>query len=540
MKNIVLTAILSIAVGVIGGWLLFRPSAPNTVDRKILYYRDPMNPQMTSPTPRKASDGMDYVPVYAEGGEAGNGKKIAYYKDPMHPWYTSDKPGKAPDCGMNLVPVYEGESGGGGIKIDPTVVQNIGVKVEEVKVRQLHRIIRTVGKIQYDETKVYSINTKIGGWIDKLHVNYTGQLVRKGEPLLALYSPDLVSTQEEYLQALRYEKQMSGSTIREAKSGAEDLAESAKRRLLYWDIPEGELAALRQRGTPEKTMTVYSPVDGYVIDKMVNGGQNVMAGMELYKIADLSTVWVMADVYQYEIPWVKVGQKAIITLSYLPGKKFEGTVTYINPTLSMETKTVKVRIAVRNTPALEFKPEMFATVEIASPVVVRSVAVPEQAIIRSGERDVAVIALGNGYFDPRDVTLGVSADGYVQVLNGVKAGEQIVVSSQFLIDSESNLRAAIGQMSGHAGMEMSRPMDSTAHQPAEHHGEEGKQPEERDTMKMQGMSATMPGKVVDPVCGMTITPDSRRSISVKGKTFYFCSKDDMEKFRSSPETYVHD
>ncbi|HTY01853.1 MAG TPA: efflux RND transporter periplasmic adaptor subunit [Bacteroidota bacterium] len=424
MKKIIFTAVICVALGVLGGWLVFRPA------------------------------GVPIAPADSGALTASGVKKILYYKDPMHPWYTSDKPGKAPDCGMDLVPVYEGETTSSEISIDPTVVQNMGVKTEVVAVRNLHRTIRTVGKIQYDETRIHSINTKVAGWVEKLHVDYTGQSVRKGEPLLSLYSPDLVSTQEEYLQALRYEKQLSASTIREAKAGAEDLAASAKRRLLFWDIPESEIASLQRRGTPEKLMTVYAPVDGYVIEKSVYDGQNVMPGMELYKIADLSDVWAIADVYQYELPWVRVGQKASISLSYLPGKTFDGTVSFIYPMLSADTRTVKVRITVRNTPGLEFKPEMFATVEITSPVEVHAVAVPEQAVIRSGERNIVVIANGKGHFDPRDVALGVSADGYVQVLNGVKAGESIVVSSQFLIDSESNLQAAIGQMSGQAGMNM--------------------------------------------------------------------------------------
>lgn len=461
MKKTVITAILSIVIGLGAGWFIFRPSMEGgkSEERKILYYRDPMNPQNTSPVPKKASDGMDFVPVYAEESSSTGEKKIVYYKDPMHPWFTSDKPGKAPDCGMDMVPVYEGESDSKGIKIDPVTVQNIGVKVEDVKARKLNKIIRTVAKVETNETTVYSINTKIMGWVEKLYVDYTGKPVRKGEPLLELYSPELVSTQEEYLQALRYQKQLTQSSIDEARRGADNLVQSAKRRLQFWDITDAEITALEDRGTPRKTMTFFSPVDGIVMDKMVFKGQNVTAGMELYKIADLSTVWVIADIYQYELPWVKVGQKVDIELSYLTGKKFNGTVTYIYPMLSMETKTVKVRVEVRNTPGLEFKPEMFATVQIASPVAVNAVAVPDQAIIRSGERNIAVIALGGGYFDPRDVKLGVMADGYVQILDGVKEGEKIVVSSQFLIDSESNLKAAIGQMSGHAGPDMSKPME---------------------------------------------------------------------------------
>ena len=572
MKKTIVTVILSIVMGLGAGWFIFRPpsNGGNTEERKILFYRDPMNPQNTSPTPKKAPDGMDFVPVYAEESGGAGEKKIAYYKDPMHPWFTSDKPGKAPDCGMDLVPVYEGESNAKGIKIDPVTVQNIGVKVEDVKVRKLNKIIRAVGKVQTDETKVYSVNTKIMGWVDKLYVDYTGKIVRKDEPLLELYSPELVSTQEEYLQAIRYQKKLGESSIAEARQGADDLVESAKRRLLYWDIPASEIRALERRDTPKKTMMFYSPVNGYVMDKMVFKGQSVMAGMELYKIADLSTVWIIADIYQYELPWVKVGQKADIELSYMPGKKFRGTITYVYPMLSMETRTAKVRVEVRNTPALEFKPEMFATVQIASPAALNAVAVPEQAIIHSGERNIAVIALGGGYFDPREVKLGVTAEGYVQILDGVKEGEKIVVSSQFLIDSESNLKAAISQMTGHSGMparldgateaggDMSKPMEEEKPSSDEHKGHDMKNiPDQGHDMKdipeekkrdeagshdMKNMSKKKSGKaeqqkVVDPVCGMEIEPNEEVSFTYNSVKYYFCSVEDMEKFKKNPEKY---
>lgn len=449
MKKVYITAAVSIVVGLMMGWFVFRPSTQSggSKERKVLYYRDPMNPQITSETPRKSSDGMDFVPVYAEEQIQSGEKKIAYYKDPMHPWYTSDKPGKAPDCGMDLVPVYEGESDARGIKIDPATVQNIGVKVEEVVKRKLNKVIRTVGKIDYDERRVFSVNTKVMGWVEKLYVDYTGKHVRKGEPLMELYSPELVTTQEEYLQALNYRKKLQQSNLEEAKKGATELLESARRRLLYWDIPEREIRALEQRGTPRKTMTIYSPADGIVTEKMVHEGHNVMPGMEMYKIADLSSVWVLADIYQYELQWVKVGQSVDIELSYLPGKPLRGTVTYIYPYLNEETKTAKVRISVRNTSTVDLKPDMFATVKIASPISIDAVVVPDQAIIRSGERNIAVIALGGGYFEPRDVKLGAMSEGLVQVLDGIREGEKIVVSSQFLIDSESNLKAAISQMS---------------------------------------------------------------------------------------------
>jgi RND family efflux transporter MFP subunit len=460
MKKALLISLASIALGLVVGWFMFHSTQPSSAskERKVMYYRDPMNPQVTSDVPKKSSDGMDFVPVYAEATGSAGEKKIAYYKDPMHPWYTSDKPGKAPDCGMDLVPVYEGESGVKGIKIDPVTVQNIGVKVEEVVRKKLDKVIRTNGKVDFDERRVYSVNTKVMGWVEKLYVDYTGKVVRKGEPLMEFYSPELVTTQEEYLQALAYQKKLQQSNLDEARKGSTELLESARRRLRYWDIPESEIRALEERGTPRKTMTIYSPANGIVTEKMVHQGHNVMPGMEMYKIADLSTVWVLADIYQYELPWVKLGQSVDIELSYLPGKPFKGTITYIYPYLSEETKTAKVRIEVRNTTTFDLKPDMFATVKIVSPLSIEAVVVPDQAIIRSGERNIAVVALGGGYFDPREVKLGVQSGGYIQVLDGIKEGEKIVISSQFLIDSESNLKAAIGQMSGHAGMDMSKPM----------------------------------------------------------------------------------
>jgi Cu(I)/Ag(I) efflux system membrane fusion protein len=480
MKKILITAIVCIALGLAGGWLLFHPSANNGTsgERKILYYRDPMNPQMTSPTPKKAPDGMDYVPVYAEQGASSGERKIAYYKDPMHPWYTSDKPGKAPDCGMDLVPVYVGDTDMKGIKIDPVMVQNIGVKTEEVKRRRLTRSIRTVGNVTYDETRLYNVNTKIMGWVENLYVDYTGKAVRRGDPLLDIYSPDLVNTEEEYLLALRYRDEMNISASEEAKKGAEDLVESAKRRLLYWDISSDDIQEIEKLGAPKKVMTIYSPATGIVMDKMVVEGQKIEAGMTLYKIADLSDVWVLADVYQYEIPWVRLNDLAEVGLSYLPGKSFRGKITYIYPYLSGETKTVKVRIEVPNPRGeIVLKPDMYADVTIKSPLVVNAVAVPDQAIIRSGERNIVVVSLGGGYFDPRDVKLGVTADGYVQILGGIKEGENIVTSSQFLIDSESNLKAAIGQMTGH---DLTKPAEEKQ-VPDEHKGHNIEEMEQENT-----------------------------------------------------------
>lgn len=568
MKKIIITAGIGILLGLGVGWLAFRPPLTHEEqnNRKILYYRDPMNPQITSPVPKKASDGMDFVPVYAESSKQSGAKKIAYYKDPMHPWYTSAKPGKAPNCGMELVPVYEGENDGSAIKIDPVTVQNIGVTTEAAQERNLSKRIRTTGKIDYDETKIYSVTAKVTGYVERLYVDYTGQAVHKGEALMEIYSPELVATQQEYLQAIQYQKKLENSSIEEARKEARQLVQSSKKRLLYWDIPESEIKALEERGTPKKTMTIVSPVNGVVTDKMVIQGQNIVSGMTLYKIADLSSVWILADVYQYELPWVSVGQKADIELSYLPGKKFAGTVAYMYPYLNTDTKTATVRIKVRNSAGIEFKPEMYATVNLFSPAEAKSVTVPDQAIIRSGERNIVIVALGNGYFSPRDVTLGVEADGYVEILEGVKAGENIVTSSQFLIDSESNLKAAVGSMGSHSDSDtiksimQTEPLEKKGKNGAEHEpiksdkernkagvekiwqkkaGSQTKASHEntsRELAQNDNTESSQAHELVDPVCGM----EANESISYayNGKTYYFCGLDDMEKFKRDPQKYI--
>ncbi|MHB1687395.1 MAG: efflux RND transporter periplasmic adaptor subunit [Ignavibacteriaceae bacterium] len=449
-KTIIITGIISILIGLGGGWLIFKnhtsTSSVKSSERKILYYRSPMNPTETSPVPMKDNMGMDYVPVYADQSNSSGERKIAYYKSPMDSILTSPVP-KKDEMGMDYVPVYVDEVGSDEIHIDPATQQNIGVTTETVEKRKLSRNIRTTANITYDETKLYTITTKIMGYVEKLFVDYTGQLVRKGQPLLEIYSPDLVSTQEEYLQAIKYRNEISKSGSLISQKGADQLVESAKRRLLYWDISEKEIQALEKRGTPQKTMTIYSPANGIVTDKMVINGQNIEPGMALYKIADLSTVWGLAQIYQYELPWIKVGDKVDLQLSYIPGKTFEGHVKYIYPFLNSDSKTVQVRIEIYNTNNFEFKPGMFADVTIKSSLTLETITVPNQAIIHTGTRDVAIIALSNGYFEPRNVTLGARGDGgYVQILDGIHEGENIVTSSEFLIDSESNLNAALNNM----------------------------------------------------------------------------------------------
>jgi multidrug efflux pump subunit AcrA (membrane-fusion protein) len=379
-----------------------------------------MNPARTSPVPRKDEMGMDYVPVY-EGGE-----------------------GAQPAAGP------------GAVYVDPRMSQNSGVRIEEVRVRRLTKQIRTVGQVTYDERTLHDLNSKVQGWIETLYVDYTGKPVRRGDPLMAIYSPALFSTQQEYLLALRGRDALPPGSPLRAEANA--LVRAARQRLRYFDVPNREIRELERRGTATKTLTVRSPIDGYVVEKSVVQGAQVTPGMQLFKIANLSNVWVLADVYEYELPWLATGQPATVDLPYAPGAPIEGRVTYVYPYLAGETRTVKVRIEVRQGGGpLLLKPDMYATVTIRSPIVREAVAVPEQAVLRTGERSVGIVALGRGWFEPRDLKLGVTADGYVEVLAGVRAGEQLVTSSQFLIDSESNLRSSVAAMGPHEGMKGAEP-----------------------------------------------------------------------------------
>ncbi len=411
--------------------------------RKIKYWQAPMNPSYTSDKPGKSPMGMDLVPVYEEKQQIQ--RKILYWKAPMTPGFTSDKPGKSP-MGMDLVPVYEDEAEvGEGLLINPTVIQNIGVKTETVKKRILTREIRTVGILTYDERIVTHIHTKYKGWVEKLYVDFTGQEVNEDDLLAEIYSPELVSTQEELLVAMKYNQSLKDSPFSEIGKGAERLFESTKRRLELFDVPEHQIEQLIRDKKITKTLHIHSPFRGFVIKKEASQGMFIKPGMSLYTIADLTNIWVLADVYEYELPWIKIGQKAEMNLSYYPGKKFQGKVTYIDPFMDPKTRTLKVRMEFNN-PTWKLKPDMYANVILKSGIAKNSVAVPEEAIIHSGEKEIVIVQNSSGGFDSRVLTLGAQANGYYQVIKGLKAGENVVTSSSFLIDSESRLKDALSKL----------------------------------------------------------------------------------------------
>jgi Cu(I)/Ag(I) efflux system membrane fusion protein/cobalt-zinc-cadmium efflux system membrane fusion protein len=377
--------------------------------------------------------------VSKEGGE----KKILYYRAPMDPKYISPKPGKSP-MGMDLIPVYEGEEAfGATVKINPVVEQNIGVRTVKVERRDISQKIRTIGRIDYDEARIAQVHTKITGWIENTYVNTTGQSVRKGEVLLDIYSPQLVTAQEEYLDALENLGRAIGSGSR---ANLEGILASTKRRLEYFDISGSQIEELASTGIVKKTLGIESSFNGIVVEKHALDGIEVRSGMMLYIIADLSEIWVYADIYEYEVPWVQVGQEAIMTLSYNPGKKYKGQVQYIYPYLEEKTRTIKVRLSFSN-PNLELKPGMYANVDIQTSHLKDALAVPMEAVLFSGERNLVIMALGEGRFAPRDVTIGLeSGDGYYEIREGVSEGETVVTSAQFLFDSESNLQESIAKM----------------------------------------------------------------------------------------------
>ncbi len=338
----------------------------------------------------------------------------------------------------------------GTVQISPQKQQLIGVKFGTVEMRPLQKVIRTVGRIDYDEKRIVTVSPKIGGWIEDLYVDFTGRFVKQGEPLLTIYSPELVSTQEEYLIALRAKRDLSKSPFPEVARSGDSLAESAKRRLKLWDISDDQIKALEESGQAKKTLTLYSPFSGFVLEKAANKGMNVMPGVALFKLADLSVVWLYADVYEYELPFVRLGQQASVQLASMPGETFTGRAIYIYPSLNPETRTAKVRFEIPN-PHGKLKPEMYANVEIKVHLG-QKLTVPEGAIIDTGLRQLAIIDKGNGYFEPREVKVGSKVDNYYEVIKGLKAGERVVTSANFLIDSESKLKEAVGGMAGMPGM----------------------------------------------------------------------------------------
>jgi len=381
-------------------------------ERKILYYRNPMGLPDTSPTPKKDPMGMDYIAVYD---------------------------GEEPDAGSSQ------------IRISVDKIQKLGVRSEPAAMRSLDKVVKAVGRIEVDERRVFAIAPKFEGWVERLFVNVTGQPVAKGQPLFEVYSPELVSAQREYAIAIEASKALKDAGD-DPQAGMKRLADSSLARLKNWDIPDEQVRALAQSGEARRTLTFRSPVSGIVMEKKAVQGMRFMPGDSLYQIADLSSVWVMAEVYEQDIGSVRTGSRARISISAYPDKSFEGTITYVYPTLKPETRTVPVRLEIAN-PLQLLKPAMFAEVELPVGGKGKVLTVPISAVIDSGTRRIVLVQLAEGRFEPREVKLGSRTDNYVEVMGGVKDGEPVVVAANFLIDAESNLKAAISGfgVSGQSG-----------------------------------------------------------------------------------------
>jgi multidrug efflux pump subunit AcrA (membrane-fusion protein) len=431
--------------------------------RTVLYYYDAMNPQHHYSKPGKAPDGMDLVPQYAEDSATGSNtvqsgtqsaasgeRKVLFWYDPMHPAYKADKPGIAPDCGMTLVPKYAEEQTSlakmpaGTVAISADKQQLIGVRTGKVERRSLERTIHTTAQLTADETKIAHIHVKVSGWIDKVYVDYVGQLVKKGQPLFTLYSPDLVATQDEYLIAKRGQASLGSSPFQEVSDGSNSLLRASRDRLKLWDITDEQIKKLDETGEVTKNLTFYSPTTGFVTDRKAFPQTSVTSDTELYTISDLSTIWANLDVYEYEVPYIHVGQAVELQLSYYPGRKWHGQVSYIYPVVDAQSRTLKVRVQLPN-PELELKPQMFADAQLKVDYGSK-VVVPAEAVLDSGNEQIVFVVHEGGVFEPRRITMGPQFDNLIVVLSGLKPGEQIVVSGNFLIDSESRMKSAMGGM----------------------------------------------------------------------------------------------
>lgn len=401
---------------------------PAKKEKKILFYRNPMGLPDTSPVPKKDPMGMDYIPVF-EGDQ-------------------EDEPSAANQ-----------------IKISTEKVQKLGVRTESATLRALDKIVRAAGRVEPDERRLYAISPKFEGYVERLHVNATGQPVGKGQPLFEVYSPELVSAQREYAIAAQGVDSLKGAGS-EAVTGMKQLADSSLIRLKNWDISEEQIKALAKSGDAKRTLTFRSPVSGIITEKKAVQGMRFMPGDALYQVADLSAVWVVADVFEQDIGLVKSGAKATVRINAYPDKTFEGKVSYVYPTLNANTRTVPVRLELPN-PGLLLKPSMFAQVELPVSSKAPVVTVPVSAVIDSGTRQIVLVQAKEGRYEPREVKLGARSDNYVEVLNGVKDGEPVVVAANFLIDAESNLKAAVGGF-GHAahGSSPGAAKDGSGGQPA--------------------------------------------------------------------------
>jgi RND family efflux transporter MFP subunit len=456
LKSLAVLLLVTLAFG--GGYVMRATKSTGTASkaRRILYYVDAMNPAFKSDKPGIAPDGMALQPVYADEPTAASGTSsadghaghtILYYQDPQDPKYHADKPGLNPETGNTLEPVYAEAAPAvppGAIKIAPERQQLIGVKFATVELSGQARSIRSVGKVTFDETRVAHVHTRIDGWIEKVFVDFTGDFVKQGQPMLTIYSPEMLASQQELLLAARARDLMRDNPLASAAEHGNSLFEAAKRRLELWQLKDEEIDQILKTGQTIHSITVYAPAGGFVTERKAFPNQKVTPDSDLYTITDLSRIWIVADVFESDITSIKVGDTAYVQFPNGNTPSLGSKVTYIQPQVDPMTRTLKVRLDAPN-PGLRMKPDMFVNVEFGI-AGAKELVVPAEAVLDTGDRQTVFVDLGNGYLEPRQVVVGERYGDRVAITRGLAAGERVVSSGTFLIDSESQLKAAASGM----------------------------------------------------------------------------------------------